>query len=313
MKKDRDMIQDEIDIIWHLGGAGGITANRREALKFNWQATINMFKLAEGMKHLKRFNLLSSIIVSGNYRGVWREDMLDVKQQFIDEYARTKFLAEIEARRWGTFLPITVFRPGAVVGDSRSGYIPHVCGPYYMLKVLLKMEELGLRLPFPVSAFSKNSFMHMVPVDYVADSLAYIGKQESVEGKTYHLTDPNPLTCMEFLTAVCEETKIGKPRWAIPTRSMAERILTTPIISQAVRGLGKMVEMPLEILVYTQDVHYDTENTRSILKGLTCPRPKDYLPTMLDFARKELFPKEPLLPFLGERSPRLLRGNYRNN
>ena len=49
-------------------------------------------------------------------------------------------LAEVEVRAASDDLPISIYRPGVVVGDSTTGEIDKIDGPYYLLVPFMKLQ-----------------------------------------------------------------------------------------------------------------------------------------------------------------------------
>ena len=72
---------------------------------------------------------MSSIAVAGNYEGVFREDMFEEAKDYLDHpYMRTKYESEAIVRE-ACKMPWRVYRPGVVLGDSRTGEIDKIDGP----------------------------------------------------------------------------------------------------------------------------------------------------------------------------------------
>ena len=71
--------------------------------------------------------------MSGDHDGEFAEDELDEGQEFLNHYESTKFEAEVLVRRaMKAGLPATIYRPGIVVGDSRTGETQKYDGPYIL-------------------------------------------------------------------------------------------------------------------------------------------------------------------------------------
>ncbi len=83
---------------------------------------------------------VSSIAVAGSYPGVYTEDDFDVAQNLPTPYHQTKFEAEQLVR--GSGLRHRIYRPAVVVGDSRTGEMDKVDGPYYFFGILAKLAVL---------------------------------------------------------------------------------------------------------------------------------------------------------------------------
>ncbi len=71
--------------------------------------------------------------------------------------------------------PWRVYRPGIVVGDSRSGEIDKIDGPYYFFKLLQRARRV---LPAWLPAIGvEGGEINIVPVDFVADAIDHIAHQ----------------------------------------------------------------------------------------------------------------------------------------
>ena len=82
------------------------------------------------------------------WKRVVAEDELEEGQNFRNAYEESKYQAERLVRRAASFIPVSVFRPASVVGDSRTGEIDRFEGPYY-LGLLLVMSPLMVPIPLP--------------------------------------------------------------------------------------------------------------------------------------------------------------------
>ena len=109
------------------------------------------------------------------------EDTITDEYGFLSNYERSKYEGELEVKNSG--LPISIFRPGMVIGDSKSGYIKTFNTIYVLIRLYLN-KQLQL---MPVS---KESKLNIVPVDYVAESVVELTFNQNTEGKIFHLTSP---------------------------------------------------------------------------------------------------------------------------
>ena len=132
---------------------------------------------------------MSSIAAAGLYDGVFREDMFEEAEDLDHPYFKTKHDSEgivrNECKR-----PFRIYRPGFVVGDSKTGYIDKIDGPYYFFKTLQKLREL--LPPWMPTIGIEGGRINIVPVDFVADALDYLAHKKGLDGKCFHLTDPAP-------------------------------------------------------------------------------------------------------------------------
>jgi uncharacterized protein YbjT (DUF2867 family) len=192
-------------------------------------------------------------------------------------------------------LPITILRPGIIVGDSTTGEIDKLDGPYYLM-VLIATNASRLRLPL----LGRGDVpLHLVPIDYVIDAAWKIGRHEAAAGKTFHIVDPQPMTAREVFELVAEHAHTEKPRGHIP-RPLARAVLRTP-------GLARLGRGPLAFVdVLDHVVHYDQTNTATVLAGsrIRCPSLADYLPNLVRYVvdvtrpvdKRETAPRGPSSP-----------------
>ncbi|MGV0803484.1 SDR family oxidoreductase, partial [Mycolicibacterium elephantis] len=78
-----------------------------------------------------------------------------------------------------------VYRPGVVVGDSRTGEMDKVDGPYYFFSLLAKLARLPSLTPVLLPDAGRNN---IVPVDFVVDALVALMHADGRDGQTFHLT-----------------------------------------------------------------------------------------------------------------------------
>ena len=116
--------------------------------------------------------------------------MFDVGQPLDHPYHRTKFESERLVRETAT-MPWRIYRPSIVVGDSRTGRIDKVDGPYYFFPLLKRAHRLVPDWVPLVGPELGNT--NLVPVDFVAAALDHIAHQPGLDGQAFHLTDPNPI------------------------------------------------------------------------------------------------------------------------
>jgi hypothetical protein len=87
------------------------------------------------------FHHTSSIAAAGLYPGVFREDMFDEAEDLDHPYFRTKHESEKIVRKECDKIPYRIYRPGMVVGHSKTGEIDKIDGPYYFFTLLKKLRE----------------------------------------------------------------------------------------------------------------------------------------------------------------------------
>jgi long-chain acyl-CoA synthetase len=242
----------------------------------NVQGTANVLGLAHQVQldhGLSRFVHLSTAYVAGKRTGDVAESELTDGPGFASEYERSKYDAEKLVRDAGRELPVTILRPGMVVGDSKTGYVRSFNTLYVPVRLYLTRRSRVL----PVSPSMRVNF---VPVDYVAGAVASLTFDGRAEGKTFHLTAP-----LEKLPTVRELVALVR-EWA---RRRAGIILPAPIflpISSLARRSGEALGLLSP---------YFNENRRFLRQGtdeLLGPYALDwngYLERLLDFALQNGF------------------------
>jgi dephospho-CoA kinase len=262
----------ELTWIHHLAGIYFMGVDVETARRVNVGGTRNVLELARDAARLERLVHWSTAMVSGNRAGTVYEEDLDAGQKFHNGYERTKYEAEQLVRAAMRQLPITVVRPGVIVGDSTTGEIDKLDGPYYLM-VLIATNASGMRLPILGRG---DSPLNLVPIDYVVEAAWHAARSVGAAGKTFHLVDPNPLTARAVFEGVAAHANTALPRGSIP-RPLARAVLRTP-------GLARLGRGPLAFLdLLDHSVHYDSTNTAQALAGTTvrCPALVDYLPALV--------------------------------
>jgi nucleoside-diphosphate-sugar epimerase len=262
--------------IWHLAAHVDLSADPRLIHAVNVEGTRNVLELARACGGLRRLHHFSSAFVSGDRTGVVLEDELESGQRFDDAYARSKFEAERLVRRAHEDLPITIYRPSMVVGDSRSGEIDRFEGPYF-LAALLVATPLALPLPLPHEG---GAPLNAVPVDFVVEAALSIGANPAGVGRTVHLVDPAPLPVRRVYELIA--ARVGKtlPRAAVPHRAV-EAILRLPFLERVARPQRSAIQLVNRLVLY------NPANMLALLAGtgIRCPPIHTYLDRLVDYVK----------------------------
>jgi dephospho-CoA kinase len=270
-------LTEEITSIQHLAGIYWTGVDAATARRVNVGGTRGVVELAAECKRLRRLVHWSTVSVSGKRRGVVLEDDLDEGQGFHNAYEETKFDAERIARAAMHKLPVTVLRPGVIVGDSQTGEIDRFDGPYYFI-VMIATNALQVHLPLPGRGTAP---LHLVPIDYVVDAAYALWKDERAAGRTFHLVDPNPLPARRVYELVAEHSQTKPPRGRIPSR-LARALLRAP-------GVGKVARGPLAYVdAFDHQVFYNQRGAHELLTGagVACPPVDAYLHNLVRYVRE---------------------------
>jgi dephospho-CoA kinase len=270
-------LTEELTSIHHLAGVYWAGVDAASARRVNVGGTRGVVELAGECKRLRRLMHWSTVQVSGKRRGVVLEDELDAGQSFYNAYEETKFDAERLARAAMHKLPVTILRPGLIVGDSRTGEIDRFDGPYYFI-VMIATNALQVHLPLPGRGTAP---LHLVPIDYVIEAAYALWRDDRAAGKTFHIVDPNPLPARRVYELVAEHSQTKPPRGYIPGR-LAKAILRAP-------GVGRVAKGPLAYVdAFDHQVFYNQRATQELLAsaGVACPPVEGYLENLVRYVRQ---------------------------
>lgn len=187
---------------------------------------------------------LSSIAVAGDFHGQYTEDDFDVAQNLPSPYHRTKFEAE-QLVRSSAGLRYRIYRPAVVVGDSRTGEMDKVDGPYYFFGVLAKLAALPRVTPMAVPDAGRTN---IVPVDFVADALVHLMHVDGADGRTFHLTAPKAIGLQGIYRGIAKEAGLPPLRVPIPGNVVAPVLKATGRARVLRNMAATQLGMPAEIL-----------------------------------------------------------------
>ncbi len=267
---------EQVSEVWHLAAVYDLTVAKRVAQRVNVDGTARVLEFCAERPAFRRLQYISTCYVSGRHRGVFTEEDLDRGQRFNNHYESTKFAAEVlvrEAMEAG--LPATVYRPGIVVGDSRTGETQKFDGPYFVARFLR-------RQPLPVAvlpAINADIKASLVPRDFVIAAMDELSVLPRSEGRTYALSDPSPPTNRQVAEIFADH--LGKRLVWLPVP-----LGPTRLIVRRVPGLEWLLGLPAEFLDYfDMPTTYDTTNTVADLAdtGVSCPTFDSYAATLLQF------------------------------
>ena len=292
----RKRLEGKVGHVFHLAAIYDLKADASSQEVANIAGTANAVQFAEAIR-ARRFHHVSSIAAAGLYQGVFREDMFEEATDLDNPYFRTKHESEAIVRTKCS-IPWRVYRPGIVVGDSRSGEIDKIDGPYYFFKLIQKMRRA---MPAWMPAIGlEGGRINIVPVDYVVDALDHIAHLPREDHKCFHLTDPKPLRIGEALNLFADAAHAPQMTMRIDARMFSfipevikQGIMMLPpakrIRNQVFRDLG----MPPEILKFINyPTRFDNRETERVLKGtgIAVPPLEEYAWRLWDYWERHLDP-----------------------
>jgi thioester reductase-like protein len=263
--------------VFHLAAVYDLAVQKETAFNVNVNGTKQVNDWVTSLENLERYIYFSSAYVSGTREGRIYEQELEEGQTFRNHYEHSKFEAEILVENLKKEVPTTIIRAGIVKGHSKTGETNKFDGIYFMLNLLDHLSYLPT-IPYVSKGTAEGNF---VPQDYVLKATRFLSFEPIGEGKTYHLTDPNPYT-MKELYQMLSKTYLGKtPKITIPSQT-SKMLLSVP-------SLRKWLHVEKEAMDYfTIHSSYDASQAAADLSGsgIVCPDFKETIGTMVDFYRK---------------------------
>jgi NAD(P)-dependent dehydrogenase (short-subunit alcohol dehydrogenase family) len=280
-KKKQAALQGNIDHFFHLAAIYDIAASVEDQLRANVDGTRHALGLARALD-AGCFHHVSSIAAAGQYPGTFTETMFEEAQGLDNPYFRTKHEAEALVRAEHK-LPWRIYRPGIVVGDSTTGEIDKIDGPYYFFEAVKKFSGVVPDwLPVPVI---EAGHINLVPVDFVVQAMDFLAHLDGHDGECFFLTHPTGMRVGALLRELSSQAD-G------PALLLADRALPAALPLSAMHGvlnsaLGQRVgewlldplDIPpqaLEFVAYP--TIFDSSYTQSLLAqgDIYCPDFEDY-------------------------------------
>jgi thioester reductase-like protein/short-subunit dehydrogenase involved in D-alanine esterification of teichoic acids len=276
-----------IDHVVHCGAIYDVTADDEVQRAANVDGTRAVIELAIGLG--ATLHHVSSIAVAGTFPGEYTEEDFDVAQDLPTPYHQTKFEAEMLVRA-APGLRMRVYRPAVVVGDSRTGEMDKIDGPYYFFGLLAKLAALPGITPMLLPDTGRTN---VVPVDFVVDAVVAIMHAPDRDGQTFHLTAPKSIGLKHIYRGV------GKAAGLPPLRGSLPGSVATPFLKATGRAkiLRNMAATQLGIPAEVLDVvdlapTFTSDNTDEALRGtgIQVPEFSSYAPKLWRYWAEHLDP-----------------------
>jgi NAD(P)-dependent dehydrogenase (short-subunit alcohol dehydrogenase family) len=294
--EDVSRLRGDVDHLFHLAAIYDMTADAESQRLANVEGTRHMVELAEAVD-AGRVHMVSSIAAAGLYRGVWREDMFDEAESLDNHpYFRTKHDSEAVVRKESS-RPWRVYRPGIVVGHSETGEMDKIDGPYYFFKLIRRLRN-AIPQWMPLIGVEGRE-INLVPVDYVTKAMDHIAHLDELDGRAFHLTDPNPRTAGQVIdifarAAHAPQTSARIPPVAIePLLPLLKGLVALPPVGLAVEGVLSDLGVPRSVLTYVNyPTRFDSRQAQAALRGtdITVPPLEAYADKLWDYWERHLDP-----------------------
>jgi NAD(P)-dependent dehydrogenase (short-subunit alcohol dehydrogenase family) len=292
----RRELEGKIDHVFHLAAIYDLKADAASQEITNNKGTLNTIRFAEAVQ-AKRFHHVSSIAAAGLFPGIFREDMFEEAMGLDNPYFRTKHESEGIVRQKCN-LPWRIYRPGIVVGNSETGEIDKIDGPYYFFKLIQKMRK-AMPAWMPTIGL-EGGRLNIVPVDFVVKAMDHIAHKPRLDGKCFHLTDPKPKRIGEVLNLFSEAAHAPQMSMRLDARLfnyvpavIKQGLMMLPPMRRISRQILNDLGMPADVLKFINyPTRFDCRETEAALKGsgISVPPLDGYAWRLWDYWERHLDP-----------------------
>ena len=294
--KDRARLKGKIDHFFHLAAVYNLQADPELEMTANVEGTRNALDLAEAIG-AARFHHMSSIAAAGLYEGIFREDMFEEAHGLEHPYFASKHESEKLVRQ-DCKIPWRIYRPGLVVGDSQTGEMDKIDGPYYFFKLIQKTR--ALLPPWVPIVGIEGGRINLVPVDFVVAAVDYLAHLPDGDGACYHLTDPEPRRVGDILRIFFEAAHAPRPGLRINAalfnlvpRGLVQGLWALTPARRIYKRLMKDLDLPDSIFTFINyPTRFDTREAERRLApaGIKVPPLEDYAWRLWDYWERHLDP-----------------------
>ncbi len=294
---ERKRLTGKIRHVFHLAAIYDLNADAQAQVAVNIEGTRNVVAFANAIG-AGCFHHVSSIAAAGLYEGVFREDMFEEAENLDHPYFATKHESEKIVRQEAK-LPFRIYRPALVVGDSRTGEMDKIDGPYYFFKLIQRMRQL---IPAWMPAIGiEGGRINLVPVDYVVAAMDHIAHARGLDGGCFHLVDPEPMRVGDVLNTFARAAhaplmsmRINAALFGFVPKSIRKGLMALAPVRRVRNAVMKDLGLPEDIMQFVNyPTRFDCRDTLVALQGsgIECPRLPDYAWRLWDYWERHLDPE----------------------
>ena len=295
----------------HLGALYDLGADAVRLEQANVLGTRQALRLAQELD-AGCFHLVSSIAAAGRYRGTFTESMFAEAEDLTHPYFRTKHESEALVRATCR-IPWRIYRPGMVVGDSGTGEMDKVDGPYYFFKLIQLVRDVLPRW-MPLIGL-EGGHINLVPVDFVVAALDHLAHLPGEDGACFHLVDRRDRRIGEVLNlfaaaAHAPTMSLRVEPVVVAGLQAALKVGGAALLPAAAHILRQVLEElhipPSIVSLLDHPTVFDSGRADAHLAraGIRVPPLEDYAWRLWDYWERQLDPQRPD----GERLAQAVRG-----
>ncbi len=293
---ERKKLKGKIDHFFHLAAVYDLSADAGIQDQVNVEGTRAAIEFAEAAE-VGVFHMVSSIAAAGTYNGVFREDMFEEAEGLEHPYFRTKHESEGLVRT-ACQRPWRVYRPGIVVGDSRTGEMDKIDGPYHFFKAIQKLRRTLPRWMPTIGV--EGGRINIVPVDYVVAAMDHIAHQPGLDGKCFHLTDPEARRIGDVLNIFARAAHAPEMAMRVNARMFGfipayvwKGVGSIAPVRRMIASLLEDLKLPPDMLKFINyPTRFDSRETEAALadSDIRVPDLKDYAWRLWDYWERHMDP-----------------------
>ena len=258
--------------------------SEKSCLNVNLRGTLEVLQLvrrAVADHGMRRFSHISTVAVAGQRSNetVQEDRAIEWDRSDYDPYARTKKFCEHMIREILPDVPITIFRPSIIMGDSRHPQTTQ----FDMVQAFVFLARLRI-LPL-----RPDARLDIVSSDFVAESIVALHRKEKPLFDTYHLSSGEmSLTCRQVTDTLSKARGQWGPLY-LPGLAGSFRGLVSWLANRRGTTIGHLASLMKAFLPY---LLWNTifDNRRVIQETGKRPAPfTDYCFPLFRFAMENKF------------------------
>ena len=221
-----ERLDGKIEHFFHLAAIYDLTADADSQRVANVEGTRHALQLAEAV-HAEHFHQVSSIAAAGLYQGVFTEDMFDEATDVDNNpYYATKHESErvVREESHGAVAGLPAGHRRRLVRDRRDRQDRR---PVLLLPRDPAAAQPHCRRGCAASA-SRAARSTSCPVDYVAKAMDYLAHQPGLDGRAFHLTDPEPMTVGQMANVFAKAAKAPQFAYNVDTKPIESALAAVP-------------------------------------------------------------------------------------
>ncbi len=214
-RADLDSLAPVISAVFHFAADVNFAAPIERSRRTNVEGLGHVLNFAQRCKaanpNFSHYAHISTAYVAGMRKDVVRESELVHKRGFKNNYEQSKYEGELLVREVADRLPLIVYRPSIVIGNSVTGQIDDGNTLYPVLTQIQK------RRPRIILA-NAHARLDLIDVQHVASSIAVISSNPGNIGGVFHLAagKGNEVRVKQIIEIF--EARIGRKIWLLPYR-----------------------------------------------------------------------------------------------